>query len=168
MMLQHGMMVLWIILQTYFYDEDEQAELRAQLCRNENDVYNQQNLSLFHSIHQALLECGNTYLQSFLCINEVIQQMPFPPEEIKISIHADMRPSLEHRRCYNLPECSEVSILMPNIVVHDEQRQLICSFRQSEAEFNIVSDTHRSYDPLAYPLFYPYGSDGWSLRYLQM
>ena len=24
------------------------------------------------------------------------------------------------------------------------------------------SDTHRSYDPLAYPLFFPYGTDEWN------
>ena len=34
------------------------------------------------------------------------------------------------------------------------------------AQIQTISDTHRSYDPMAYPLFYPFGTDGWSLRYI--
>ena len=34
------------------------------------------------------------------------------------------------------------------------------------AQIQTKSDTHRSYDPMAYPLFYPFGTDGWSLRYI--
>jgi hypothetical protein len=56
---------------------------------------------------------------------------------------------------------------MPNIVAEDEARQLICSYRNNDEQLKIISDTHRSYDPLAYPLFYPRGTDSWSLPYLQ-
>ena len=107
-----------------------------------------------------LLDCGNTYITSFLSINEYIQRMQIPPENLRISIHADVRPSTEHSGRYNLPQVSEVAILMPNIVAEDEARQLICSYRNNDEQLKIISDTHRSYDPLAYPLFYPRGTDG--------
>ena len=33
---------------------------------------------------------------------------------------------------------------------------------QKNQLFVFFSDTNRSYDPLAYPLFFPYGTDGWN------
>ena len=46
---------------------------------------------------------------------------------------------------------------------------MICSVRQSSNNTNsnqLVSilDYHKSYDPLAYPIFFPHGTDGWSLQ----
>ena len=34
------------------------------------------------------------------------------------------------------------------------------------AQIQTLSDMHHSYDPMAYPLFYPFGTDGWSLCYI--
>ena len=95
-------------------------------------------------------------------MREVIQRMNVPPQEFNIALHADERPNAEHIGRYNLPECSEISILMPNEVNENDTRQVVCTYRATAgiSNFQTLSDTHRSYDPLAYPLFLPHGTDG--------
>lgn len=153
-------------IQTYFYDQDEQANIRADyFASDENGGADRElYLMLFDQLQQILTECQNTYLMSFLSVREVIQRMNVPPEELRIAIHADIRPMDEHIRRYNLPECSEISILMPNDIQPEDTRQVVCTYRHSAGVNNIktLGDTHRSYDPLAYPLFLPYGTDGWT------
>ena len=105
----------------------------------------------------------NNYIDSFLSADEIIQNMSQTPTEIRISIHADVRPSNEHIRRYNLPTSSEISILMPEDVAENENREVICSYRDGVNHVKKINDTHRSYDPLAYPLFFPYGTDGYHL-----
>jgi hypothetical protein len=82
---------------------------------------NQHNTQLFQYIHQALLQCPNTYLLSFLSVNKFMQREQIQPNNFCIAIHADIHPdSAQHQHQYNLPECSEVAILMPNAVALDE------------------------------------------------
>ena len=108
-------------LQTYFYDNEDQATIRAGFYNGANALENQRNTQLFRDIHEALLQCPNTYLLSFLSVNEYIQREQIQPNNLRIAIHADTCPdNAQHQRQYNLPECSEVAILMPNAVAPDE------------------------------------------------
>lgn len=154
-------------IQTYFYDTDEQATLRANFLNPPGDAVDPNydlNITLFQAIHEQLEVC-NSYLISFKSVKEYIDSLPNPPDDIKIAIHADIRPPEEHRRRFNLPECSEVAILMPNAILPDAKRQLVCSYREpyiqeiigrlSHRTYNEITDTHKSYDPLVYPLFFP-------------
>ena len=109
------------ILQTYFYDNEDQAIICAGFYNGTNALENQHNTQLLWDIPQALLQCPNTYLLSFLSVNEYIQREQIQPNNLRIAIHADIRPdNAQHQRQYNLPECSEVAILMPNAVSPDE------------------------------------------------
>ena len=65
---------------------------------------------------------------------------------------------------YNVPGASEVAAL----VVGEQYGKLdIVLRRRSEYDANgfekleLIYKGHRMYDPLAYPLIYPYGNDGW-------
>ena len=56
----------------------------------------------------------------------------------------------------------EIFILMPDDIAKNETRQGICSNRNDSNQIQTLNDTHRSYDPLAYPLF-SRGTDGFHL-----
>jgi hypothetical protein len=60
-------------LQTYFYDNEDQATFCAGFYNGANALENQCNTQLFWGIHQALLQCPYTYRLSFLSVNEYIQ-----------------------------------------------------------------------------------------------
>ena len=149
-------------LQTYFFDPDEQVRLRIGRL----DKVNKHDGPLFRGMHEGLLDCGNTYLQSFLSVQEYVETLPYPPPNFNISIHADVRPGGDHRGRYNLPGCSEISVLMPEEVERKCKRRIVLSYREDPDEQNlrILDDTHRSYDPLQYPLLFPYGTDGWDIN----
>ena len=156
-------------LQVYFYDDEDQADMRASLFNETNQdgaaLANNyaRDREIFHMLHQSLLQCRNTYLYDFLTINEHVQLRGLDPTEVRIVLHAQEKPqSGHHRGRYELPTTSEIGFLMPNTIHSSEKRTLICSVRGQRGENGIqfLSDTHHSYDPLQYPCFFPMGTDG--------
>jgi len=116
-------------LQTYFYDPEDQAQIRSDFYSGGTAIERERYLQLFTQIHTALMNSPNNYIDSFLSADEIIQNMSQTQTEIRISIHADVRPSNEHIRRYNLPSSSEISILMPEDVAENENREVICLYR---------------------------------------
>lgn len=93
-----------------------------------------------------------------------IEQMPHNKDNYKIVIHAEQRPLGEHRGRYNAPTTSEVAVLMV-----DED----CGFRDivlrsRDSTFQRISELHRSYDPMQYPLIYIKGEDGYNISIPQI
>jgi hypothetical protein len=78
-------------IQTYFYDHGEQAKQRTDLFRGTSVEENQKVENLFRTIHEELIACENSYLISFLTVNEIISNMDNPPADIQIAIHADRK-----------------------------------------------------------------------------
>ena len=60
------------------------------------------------------------------------------------------KPSDEHHRWYNLPQCSEVSILMPNEIPADAKRQVLLEYKSTDNQVRLktLDDTQHSYDTL--------------------
>jgi hypothetical protein len=79
-------------LQTYFYDNEDHATICAGFYYGDNALENQHNTQFFWDIHQALLQCPNTYLLSFLSVNEYVQREQIQPNNLHIAIHADIHP----------------------------------------------------------------------------
>jgi len=92
------------------------------------------------------------------------------PEEYRMVIHADRRPSSEHARRYNGPSASEVAALIPGSEDGEVGRRDIVLRRRGQVNSNgnevldSVNIGHRSYDPLSYVLINPYGRDGWHME----
>ena len=158
-------------LQTYFYDPDYQHQQRALFLQEnpeELDDDHQRNLATFQLLHDTLLECNNSYLMSFLSMKEYIEDNNLNPLDLNFEIHAtETPPNNAHPGRYNLPTVSEVSLLMPNVIPHNVERSVVCPIRDSgHGGIRSFSDYHRSYDPLQYPVLFPFGTDGWNLTYL--
>ena len=79
-----------------------------------------------------------------------------PNDEYKVVIHADKREPGEHERRFNGPQINEVSIIMAEQECH--QRDIIIHRRGNSLQR--ISETHRSYDALQYPLIF-LGRRGW-------
>ena len=59
-----------------------------------------------------------------------------------------------------------MALLRPDAAIEEGNRKVVCWVQNPTPQQNLLCffpDTHRSYDPLAYPLFFPYGTDGWHL-----
>ncbi|XP_029635065.1 uncharacterized protein LOC115210602 [Octopus sinensis] len=79
---------------------------------------------------------------------------------LKLVIHADKTPAGEHPGRFNAPTTNEVAALIVD-EVHGN-RDIILRHRDEDVTF--VSELHRCYDCLQYPLLFPHGEDGYHLE----
>lgn len=80
-----------------------------------------------------------------------------PSDEYQVVIKPDRVPFGEHERRFNAPTINEVAIVM--IGTEFECRDIIIQRR--DASLKRVTETHRPYDALQYPILFPRGEDGY-------
>lgn len=137
-------------LQIYFLDASDQIETRMSITDNlKRDIVHE----LQHTLHTH-----NSYIRDLKSAYELAKHNRL--KDFNISIQESARPMGEHARRYNAPTCKEIAILMPSEPYG--QRDIIISSRSNE--LRRICELHPSYDPLQYPLLFPTGNDGWSLR----
>ena len=54
----------------------------------------------------------------------------------------------------------EIAVVMPND--NTSNRDIVLHFRDGGLQH--ISELHRSYDPLQYPLLFPHDTDGWHVN----
>ena len=132
-------------LQIYYIgDQQNQAQRR---CDDNRETRIDILLNL-----QEMLHLSNSYVRSFKSALTYAPSMEF-----QILINADKRPSGEHARRFNQPECSEVALIMSG--EEHTRRDIVLHCR--DASIKRINETHRSYDALQYPLLFVYGEDGY-------
>ena len=82
------------------------------------------------------------------------------PTNVKIVINEAKRPSGEDSRRYNRPLSDDIAVLMPNDATSNSD--IVLHYRDGGLQH--ISELHRGYDPLQYPLLFPYGTDGWHIN----
>ena len=128
-----------------------QAETR---CRNRQGV----KLQVIRDLQQMLHE-KNSYIRSFKYAME-----NSPTTEYKLVIDADKKPAAEHAGRFNEPQTSEVAIVVSNFESGNRRDIVI---KRKDSTLQRVCETHRSYDPLQYPLLFVNGEDGYHFGILQ-
>ncbi|KIH55919.1 hypothetical protein ANCDUO_13913 [Ancylostoma duodenale] len=124
-------------LQIYFTSDEEQQV--DQRCENIGGTRRNIVLDLQRMFHQHnLVKLFKTALERM------------PTDEYKIVIRADKRPAGEHERRFNAPTVNEVAVVMKR---NDSLQR--------------ISETHRSYDALQYPVIFWEGEDGYHFNLKQ-
>jgi hypothetical protein len=160
-------------IQTYFYDSSEQALIRTYQMARAKNCNIEFDKKLFFMLEEILKDVHNTYLTAFLQIKELIHEKKLNPDEVKVCIentpvNTKTLYLQQHRGRYNIPTAPEVSILMPtDLPPETTSRQVVISYRDAIGDEQLRSfpDYSGSYDPLQYPLIFPYGTNGWHLKY---
>ncbi|CAE1157437.1 unnamed protein product [Acanthosepion pharaonis] len=135
-------------LQLYFIaDYNLQAEIQIGILPLSGRVSRRDVILL---LLQAMLHGVNSYIRSF---KYALENAPFP--SFSIVIDADKRPHDEHERRYNAPACNKVAA-----IIHGEQDSDTVH-KSRDGALHRISETHRSYDTLQYPLHFPYSDDGY-------
>ncbi|XP_054711426.1 uncharacterized protein LOC129221016 [Uloborus diversus] len=78
-------------------------------------------------------------------------------------IHADRMPANAHKGRFNAPSANEVALVI--VGQQFQQRDIILESRNAKQQR--ISELHRAYDALQYPLMFCYGEDGYSVDVLQ-
>jgi len=105
-----------------------------------------------------LLHNDNHYVKLFKVAKEMFDQQDVPTN-VRV-VNETRRPTGEHPRRYNSPLCDEVGVLMPNENVNN--RDIVLHYR--DGGLQRISELHRGYDPLQYPLIFSNGTDGWKIN----
>ena len=105
-----------------------------------------------------LLHESHHYVEMFKVAKEIFEEDS--PTNVKIAINEFKRPSGEHSRRYNRPLSDDIAVLMPNNSTSN--RDIILHYR--DCGLRHISELHRGYDPLQYPLLFPNGTDGWHVN----
>ncbi|CAE1303705.1 unnamed protein product [Acanthosepion pharaonis] len=139
-------------LQIYFIaDYKQQADARIGIIpENDTGQHNHPRRDIIMCLQQMLHET-NSYVRSFKYALEHKTSSDFI-----IVINAAKRPQGEHERRYNAPASNEVSVIISGD--QHNRRDIVIESRGSG--LRSISETHRSYDALQYPLFFPYGENG--------
>lgn len=134
-------------LQIYFVSHADQVSLRSNI----NPAL---QIDLIDAL-QTYLHAHNSYIQ---CFKYNLENRP--TNDLKLIIHADAKPLNEHRGRYNAPIVDEVAVLL--IDEDKGPRDIVLNTR--DGRLQRVSEIHRSYDPLQYPLLFPFGNDGYYIN----
>lgn len=116
------------------------VETRPDILRSLQDMLHE---------HHALIQLFKTALDRM------------PSDDYKVIIRADKRPTGTHERQFNAPTIDEVAVV---IVGENVQSRDIVLFCRNAGELKRISETHRSYDALQYPLMMWRGEDGYSIN----
>lgn len=143
-------------LQIYFMrqaDDNDQVQQRRQYNSGTNHRIVAELQVMFHGNNQLV----NTFKQA----ND---DPRLRTDDHFITIHADKTPTGEHQRRFNAPTIDDVAILMVGEPV--ASRDII--IRRRDESMTRISETHRSYDALQYPIIFPYGEDGYNFKIFQI
>ncbi|XP_065832990.1 uncharacterized protein [Oscarella lobularis] len=140
-------------VQVYFIDDRGQqadARLSWQIDR-ESQLNRHTTLCL-----QDMLHKHNEHVRIFKTALE--QRTPDMPD-YRVVIRADRVPRGQHQRTFNAPSGNDVAALLPE--GQEGYRDIVLSNRDSRIKR--ITEIHRSYDSLQYPLLFPRGEDGYTI-----
>ncbi|XP_055915855.1 uncharacterized protein LOC129948797 [Eupeodes corollae] len=133
-------------LQIYFISDADQLSLRSNTAP-------MLKLNLINEL-QTMLNSHNVYIRSFKHSIELNT-----PDSLKLIIYSDRTPHTEHRGRYNAPSINEVAVLL----VDEDKGPRDIVLHGRDGQLKRVSELHRAYDPLQYPLMFASGDDGYYL-----
>lgn len=137
-------------LQIYFMgNSEEELDRRCQITT-------QMRREIIETL-QNLLHEHNELIRLFTTALDRMQA-----DDYKIIIKADKTPAGEHARRFNAPTIDEVAMVGETFTSRD-----IVLHRRNE-QIQRVSETHRSYDALQYPLLHWRGDDGYHFNIKQV
>ena len=137
-----------MFLQVYFLDSlAEQVQSRQ---------FGQLRLDILQELTDWLM-ANNHLVRSLKTARESIEETE--ADTRKIVIVEEKRPADQHPRRYNAQNAPEVAILMDNEPTKD--RDIVIRLRNGN--IRRISELHPSYDPMQYPIAFPYGTDGYSI-----
>ncbi|KDQ08676.1 hypothetical protein BOTBODRAFT_75354, partial [Botryobasidium botryosum FD-172 SS1] len=140
--------------QLWIHDPD--VALDHRMVRNA-----ERNATTMQEIQQALLQ-HNQYARLYkTAYQRLVEQQDQGIQDVQVRIHLD--PGKDQRR-YNLPVAAEVGAVIPGGC--GDVRDIILQLQNNNGgpAFRRISERNVAYQASAYPLFFPYGEDGWHPR----
>ncbi|UYV64484.1 hypothetical protein LAZ67_3000923 [Cordylochernes scorpioides] len=142
-------------LQIYFMGNDDDDDIQTdRRCQQIQGVRRNIVQGLQRMLHQH-----NILVQQFKTALENL-----PSDAYRVVVNADRTPPGQHPRRYNAPTANEVAVVLAGNQFGS--RDIVLYQRDNLLQH--VSDTHRFYDALQYPLIFWKGQEGYSFHIPQI
>lgn len=138
-------------LQLYFLGNNENEATKRSTITNSTDYNIILKLQKFFHEHNHLIKLCKSALEIM------------PTDDYKIDIKADEIPSGIHKKRMNVPRFNETAVVM--VGSNFEKRDIVLYKRNNKTLK--VSELHRSYDALQYPIIFWQGEDGYHIDIMQ-
>ncbi|KAK6021322.1 hypothetical protein OSTOST_13005 [Ostertagia ostertagi] len=135
--------------QIYFLDSEAQSPRRLQ-------IFSDLRPMAVATIHDTM-QAHNALVQQFVAAREMAQNTT----NVVLSINGSAVPAGEHPRRYNAASASEVAAVWLN-EESTTNRDIV--LRKRGGGLKRINECHPMYDALSYPLFFPEGTQGWSVQ----
>ncbi|XP_076918409.1 uncharacterized protein LOC143578824 [Bidens hawaiensis] len=109
---------------------------------------------------KTMLDSKNHLVQAYRMVRDCFEENP--QLDLKLRIIGTRQ---HDARQYNLPSSSEVAALIDGDIGHAVDNRDIIVTKQS-GSLKRISELHPSYTPLQYPLFHPFGEEGYQVNIL--
>lgn len=141
--------------QLYIFDGTEENVQRRHQAHPAN-----QNLDLrvFTEIQDELYN-HNPLIPLFKQAYTIMAETP-RDQRAEVSAAIKLTPGTDQRR-YNLPQVGEVAVLLPGVGTSETNQHRDIVLRLQGGGLQRISNLHPLYLPLRYPLFFPFGEQGW-------
>lgn len=141
-------------LQIYFMgSSDDRVNIRCQ-----NNFIERAEEREIVELLESFFENNNKLIQLFKRVSPQLKT-----DSYQIVINADKVPSGEHAGRFNTPTIDEVAVIMVGDPIDNRAVRII---RRNDT-VSIISDLHRSYDALQYPLIFWEGQDQYDINIKQ-
>lgn len=139
-------------LQIYFMgDKEEESNRRCNIIGGTR-----------HEIITILQELFHTHNNVVKMFKTAFEKMP--SNNYQVVIRADKKPPGEHERRFNTPMDDEIAVVM--IGTEFGKRDIVVEKRNTGLKR--VSETHRLYDALQYPIIFWNGEEGYNFNVMQI
>src|SRR5512138_351968 len=135
--------------QVYVYDGDMEAQIQRR-----GNIIGGLNEDFLRVIQQTMTDT-NPWAKRFLSAGDLMRHGDV--NDFRLVIHANHGMDL---RTHNKPSVNEVAAIIADEGI-DDPRDVVVHLRE-DGRLQRISDIHPGYDPLQFPLLYPFGEYGWS------
>jgi len=141
--------------QVYMYDRAEENRIRYGHMSFLHETTLQALQDLMHTL-------PNPYVQLYLNMRRHIENNPESIRTMQFLLKAENTP--DARRYNAAANENEIAVLMVGDGTQCSSRDIILR-PLNGGDLKLISEKHRSYDSLGYPLIFPSGDDGWYIKY---
>ena len=148
--------------QIYILDSEDQLKTRLKLpgITGQNGRYTSQATMVLKKL-QKILSKHHPMVQQITNAFQQAQQNPM--KELSIILQKDVK-HVPNRK-YNTPTVAEVAAIVPTNNPTNKFRNIIIPYKNVNKNKGLtlhrIDETHPSYEPLQYVLFYPFGTLSW-------
>ncbi|PKK65714.1 hypothetical protein RhiirC2_808469 [Rhizophagus irregularis] len=139
--------------QIYFYDSNMDNQLKRR-----QEIFPNLNSDMLSVLQTELYDIENPFVHNFITAGEQAKRIN-NIDDMRLIIHKTYGKDM---RQYNKPTASEVAVILQDFNDFNQvpdPRDIV--IRCHEDKLKHINELHGAYDPLQYPLLFPYGEYGW-------